>query len=210
MLNLYYLTKFSKWISQNRNIEFNDFPSKWDYKKRFDLYNWIIKKESLEAVPLNYLEFGVAQGESFRWFLQKNTHPTSSYNGFDTFTGLPEDFGVYKKGMFNNNNEPPKVNDNRANFHQGLFQQTLPQFLPKINTNNRNFILLDADLFSATLYVLTSLAPYLKKGDLILFDEFSVPTHEFRAYDEFTQSFPIKLELVAAANNYYFTAFKVS
>ena len=69
--------------------------------------------------------------------------------------------------------------------------------------------MLDADIYSATLYVLTNLAPFLKKGDLILFDEFSVPTHEFKAYYDFVQSYYINLELVAAANNYYFVAFKV-
>ena len=70
--------------------------------------------------------------------------------------------------------------------------------------------MLDADLYSATLYVLTSIAPFLKKDDIILFDEFAVPTHEFKAYYEFVQSFYIKMDLIAAANNYYFSAFKVS
>ena len=69
--------------------------------------------------------------------------------------------------------------------------------------------MMDADLYSATLYALTSLAPYLKPGDIIFFDEFVVPTHEFKAFLDFTQSYYIKLELIAAANNYYFTAFKV-
>ena len=31
---------------------------------------------------------------------------------------------------------------------------------------------MDADLYSATLFTLTSFAPFLKKGDIILFDEF--------------------------------------
>ena len=59
--------------------------------------------------------------------------------------------------------------------------------------------MLDADLYSATLYVLTNIAPFLKKNDIIFFDEFAVPTHEFKAYLDFTQSFNINLELIAAA-----------
>lgn len=70
--------------------------------------------------------------------------------------------------------------------------------------------MLDADLYSATLYVLTSLAPFLQKGDIIFFDEFAVPTHEFKAYYEFVQAFYPNIELIAAANNYYFAAFKVN
>jgi hypothetical protein len=59
------------------------------------------------------------------------------------------------------------------------------------------------------LYALTILAPVLKKDDIIFFDEFVVPTHEFKAYSDFIQSHYINLQLVAAANNYYFAAFKV-
>ena len=209
-LNLYYLTKFSLWASKNRKIPYNDFPSKWNYFKRFELYKWVLEKENLFSSPINYMEFGVAQGASFRWFLQQNNHSASRFYGFDTFTGLPEDFGPYKKGTFNNQNSPPEVNDSRAKFYQGLFQQTLPGFIGELKNDKRNIIMLDADLYSATIYVLTSLAPYLKKGDIIFFDEFSVPTHEFKAYHEFVQSYYINLELIAAANNYYFVAFRVA
>ena len=72
------------------------FFSKWDYEKRFKLYNNIIQNEKLDG-EINYLEFGVASGESFEWLMRKNTHASSSFYGFDTFTGLPEDFGQYKK-----------------------------------------------------------------------------------------------------------------
>lgn len=173
------------------------------------MYEWVLEKENLKKEPINYLEFGVATGQSFRWFLSRATNPESRFYGFDTFTGLPEDFGVFKKGMFNNNTEAPQIDDKRATFFQGLFQQTLPEFLPELNNARRNIIMMDADLHSATLYVLASLAPFLKKDDIIFFDEFAVPTHEFKAFHDFVHSYYINLKLIAAANNYYFVAFRV-
>lgn len=208
-LNAYYLTRFSAWAVQQRHVQHNDFPSRWDYNKRFTLYQQVFEMEGLANIPINYMEFGVAQGASFRWMLQQNAHADSRFHGFDTFTGLPEDWGPFKKGYFDNHSEPPQINDQRGSFHQGLFQQTLPPFLKTLNSNARNVIMLDADLYSSTLYVLTSLAPYLKKGDLIFFDEFAVPTHEFKAYLDFVQSYYVEMELIGAANNYYFVAFKL-
>src|SRR6266700_7621504 len=105
LLNLYYMTKFSLWASKNKKVEMNDFPSKWDYSKRYPLYKWVIENDNLTATPVNYMEFGVAQGVLFKWVLQQNNHPDSRFYGFDTFTGLPEDFGHFKKGHFNNNNK---------------------------------------------------------------------------------------------------------
>lgn len=207
--NLLYLSKFSSWVNKNKKIEYNDFPSKWNYQKRYDLYKWVLQNENLTGASINYIEFGVASGESFRWFLAQNNNPNSSFYGFDTFTGLPEDFGTYKKGAFNTDNKIPELTDPRGKFYQGLFQQTLPGFLLAFNNNKRNVIMLDADLYSATLYTLTSLAPYLKKDDILFFDEFAVPTHEFKAFHDFAQSFYIDLKLIAAANNYYFSVFKV-
>jgi O-methyltransferase len=208
-LNLFYMTKLSAWVNKNKRIAYNDFPAKWDYNKRYALYEWVINQENLASATINYMEFGVADGHSFRWFLQQNKNPDSRFCGFDTFTGLPEDFGVYKKGTFNTNNNTPEVSDPRAKFYQGLFQQTVPGFLKQLNNEHKNVIMMDADLYSATLYALSSLAPFLKKGDIIFFDEFAVPTHEFRAFYDFTQSYYINLELIAAASNYYFAAFKV-
>lgn len=69
---------------------------------------------------------------------------------------------------------------------------------------------MDADLYTATLYTLTMLAPYMKKGDIIFFDEFCVPTHEFLAVKNFTESYYINLKPIGACNNYTFTAFQVN
>lgn len=173
------------------------------------MYKWVFEKENLVETPINYIEFGVAEGESFRKFVQQNINSDSRFYGFDTFTGLPEDFGVYKKGKFNTNNAVPVIPDSRVKFYQGLFQQTVPGFLTELNKEQRNVIMMDADLYSATLYALTAMAPFLKRDDIVFFDEFAVPTHEFKAFHDFTQSYYINLELIAAANNYYFVAFKV-
>jgi len=206
--NLYYFTKVSAWIYKHRKIPYNDYPCKWNYERRYPFYQWVIDNEKLYE-NINYLEFGVATGESFKWFAKRINHPESMLVGFDTFDGLPEDWGPFKKGAFGTDNKLPDINDPRCSFYKGLFQQTLPEFLKDFNNNKRNVIVMDADLYSATLYVLTTLAPYLKKGDIIFFDEFVVPTHEFKAFLDFTESYYLKLELIAAANNYYFSAFKV-
>ncbi len=208
LLNLAYMTKLSKWVSENKKIAYNDFYSKWDYDKRYRLYSYVLERENLRG-PINYLEFGVASGVSFNWWMTENVHPDSAFYGFDTFTGLPEDFGPYKKGTFNTENNIPQIIDERGKFYQGLFQQTLPEFLKTFDNKNKTVLMLDADLYTATLYTLTSIAPYLKKGDIIFFDEFVVPTHEFMAYQQFIDSYYFNMELIAAANNYYFVAFKV-
>lgn len=208
LLNLVYMTKLSKWVYEHKKIEYNDFLSQWDYNKRYGMYKWVIEKEHLTG-PLNYLEFGVASGKSFDWFMAQNSHADSRFFGFDTFDGLPEDWGPFKKGAFSTDSEMPVIKDLRGKFLKGLFQQTVPPFLAEFDNSRRNVLMMDADLWSATLYVLTSLAPFLKKGDIIFFDEFVVPTHEFKAFLDFTQSYYLKLELIAAANNYYFAAFKV-
>lgn len=207
-LNLVYLSRLSKWANAQKGVAYNDFLSKWDYNKRYPMYKWVIEQEKLTE-PVNYLEFGVAAGYSFNWFMTENRHPDSRFYGFDTFDGLPEDWGPFKKGSFSNDNKMPEVIDDRGQYFKGLFQQTLPGFLQNFDNSRRKVIMMDADLWSATLYALTSLAPYLRKGDIIFFDEFVVPTHEFKAFSDFTQSHYIDLQLIATANNYYFAAFKV-
>ena len=80
-----------------------------------------IKKELL------YLEFGVASGSSFFWWMKKNTHPGSVFRGFDTFEGLPEDWGGFKKGAMAF--DQVEANDGRAEFIRGIFQESLHPFI---------------------------------------------------------------------------------
>jgi hypothetical protein len=193
----------TKWISkqETKNIPNDFYIANRDYTKRLDLFKHVVETQNLDKEPINYLEFGVAGGNSFRWFAEHCTNPDSKFSGFDTFEGLPEDFGLFKKGEMSAN--IPQMNDVRVKFYKGLFQETLPGFIKENSTNtHRKIIHLDADLFTATLYTLTSFGPYLRKGDILFFDEFNVPNHEFYAFKVFSESFYIKTRLLGAVNNY--------
>ncbi|MDP4128528.1 MAG: TylF/MycF/NovP-related O-methyltransferase [Bacteroidota bacterium] len=204
-----------KWISgANRNtLLINDFYSwKRDYPKRFKLYEAVSEGYQLDKKELLYLEFGVASGSSFFWWLKKNTHPGSVFRGFDTFEGLPEDWGGFKKGAMAFSLGEVSSDDPRAGFEKGVFQESLNPFIEanrELLHSKPKLIHLDADLFSSTIFVLSQLYPYIHKGDIIFFDEFNVANHEFFAWQIFTESFYVKLKPIGAVNNFYQTAFVV-
>ncbi len=195
----------SRWIfAQDKNCTFNDFFSlKRDYARRLDLYQHVIDSLNLHQEVFDYLEYGVSGGHSFRWWIEHTLHPDNRYFGFDTFEGLPENWGQFDKGDMAAG--IPDLKDHRVKFYKGLFQESQPFFLKEINLNNgrRKIVHLDADLFSSTLFALTSLAPYLKKGDVLMFDEFNVPNHEFLAFKLFCDSYYVKTRLIGAVNNYF-------
>ncbi len=209
LIFLGHLSSLSKWISNTKDLKFSDFPSKnFDYNKRYDLYQFILDNV-ISNNEIDYLEFGVSKGHSFKWWVKNNKHKNSRFYGFDTFSGLPEDWGPFKKGDMSNENEPPKINDSRCKFYQGIFQKTLYEFLKSYKSDKRKVVHLDADLYSSTLFVLTTFSPYFNKGDIILFDEFNVPLHEYKALKEWSESFYVNYSVLGEVNNFYQVAIKL-
>jgi len=203
-----YTAYLSKWIRKNRP-PFTSFPyNGFDANLRYDLYKHLLTTENLND-EIDYLEFGVAAGRSFIWWESNISNPKATFHGFDTFTGLPEDWGHFKKGDMTSNNKKPEIDGTRHRWYQGLFQVTLPRFLNDYDGLRRKIIHLDADLFSSTLFVLTSISPYLKSGDIIMFDEFNVPLDEFKAFKVWVDSYYIQYEVLGEVNNYYQTAIKI-
>jgi O-methyltransferase len=209
-----YLTEMNLWIMSHKNKMLIDSPLRLfrNYSLRFELYNNVSKHFGLGDKKISYLEFGVASGSSFKWWLANNSNASSNFFGFDTFEGLPEDWGgFYKKGDMMS--AIPEVNDSRASFYKGLFQDTLTEFISKNNSKisdaDVRVIHCDADLYTATIFVLSQMYPFLKKGDIILFDEFNVPMHEYKAFKEFTENFYIALSPIGQVNSFYQTAFMV-
>jgi O-methyltransferase len=203
------LAVLSIWINKHKKIKFSDFyTGTFNYSRRYLLYLHLIESEKLNDA-IDYIEFGVSKGDSIRWWAQNITNAQARFYGFDTFTGLPEDWGSFKKGDMANENMPPDLKDERCRFYQGLFQQTLPGFINSYKPNKRRVIHMDADLYTSTLYALTSVTPILKNGDIVIFDEFNVPMHEFKAFTEWTESYYIKYEVLGAVNNFYQVAVKL-
>lgn len=199
----------SRWIAKNSKCDFNDFYSfGFDYSKRELLYEHI-KKTCIPDGAIDYLEFGVSKGSSFRWWIERIKNEEARFYGFDTFSGLPEDWGPFRKGDMDNGNEPPQIDDHRHTFYQGLFQQTLIPFLKSYIPGRRKVIHMDADLYSSTLYVLTLLTPILSPGDIIMFDEFNVPRHEYKAFREWSDSFYIEYRVLGGVNNFYQVAIMI-
>jgi len=208
---LYNFSLLSSWVNKHaKKTGFSDFYRPYrNYQDRIKLYEHIATTETLGQRAIHYFEFGVASGVSFSWWLNKNKNPESLFFGFDTFEGLPEDWHFHKKGAFNH--DVPALEDKRGRFIKGLFQDTLYDFLNAYRTNDRvtRVLHLDADLYSSTLFALTMLAPYLRNGDVLFFDEFNIPNHEFSAWNDFVRSYYIKYESIGAVNNFYQTAFRI-
>jgi len=205
-----FMSELSQWRKAHPVTGYNDFyQEKWDYERRYKLYEAIANSEQLFQHPIHYFEFGVAGGYSFRWWLERNKNENSRFFGFDTFEGLPEKWGAFEKGSMAHALDSLNITDPRASFYKGLFQETVLPFLENYKSGPKKLIHIDSDLFSAALFVMTQLYRFLKPGDILLFDEFAVPQHEFLAFKIFTESFYVNYEVIGAANNYLFVAIKI-
>ncbi|WP_159447129.1 TylF/MycF/NovP-related O-methyltransferase [Paucidesulfovibrio gracilis] len=159
----------------------------FDYQNRQVLYQ-CINGRFIQKEPIDYLEFGVWQGVSFSHWLNINTHASSRFFGFDSFEGLPEDWNRgAPKGTFSQKGAVPTIEDPRATFVKGLFQQSIPPFLDGFAVQNRLVIHFDADLYSSTLYTMMALDRFITPGTIFLFDEFTAEkyTCEYAALHDY-------------------------
>lgn len=130
-----------------------------------------------------YLEFGVFEGRSMRWWSQHLPHTEARLIGFDSFEGLPQDWRPgLGAGHFDVGGEPPKIDDHRISFVVGWFDDSLPKF--EIPEHDQLIINVDCDVYSSAATVLSWAEPFLKAGTLIYFDEFPDRDHEMRAFRE--------------------------
>ena len=204
VLRVAYLAKLDAWMRRHAGVPFHASGGAVAHARREQLYAHLLREHGLGGA-VEFWEFGVASGVSFRWWLAANAHPDSRFVGFDTFKGLAEDFGPVRTGTFDRGGTPPDMDDPRASFRVGFFQDTLGPFLVEHgerDPSRRLVVHLDADLYSSTLFVLTRLAPVLRPGDVLLFDEFAVPLHEFKAFTEFVHAYAVRIRVLGEANRW--------
>ena len=164
---------------------------------------WEFSANYLEAnnKAISYLEFGVHKGYSIDYFSKLIKNRNSNLYGFDSFEGLPESWrnfvNIYPAEHFDVGGKIPSKKDPRITFIKGWFNETLPDFLKinedKLKKSDYILIHLDADLYSSTLYVLSSLAS-ISNNFYCIFDE--LPGEESRALYDFTPSYGFKYEFI--------------
>jgi O-methyltransferase len=179
-----------------------EFPSAVELGTREDMYRYV--SETLlggNGKAFDYLEFGVFEGDSIRQWCALNTNAGSRFFGFDSFEGLPEDWHSGKrKGAFSTDGKIPEIADPRLSFVTGWFQKSLRSFLISYRPQSQIVIHIDCDLYSSTLYCLTTLDPVISPGTLIVFDDFFDALHVYRALTDYCSAYMRQYRLLARSH----------
>jgi O-methyltransferase len=183
------------WIAEQRGR----IPT---FEHLYDFYRYVHDQVS-SGTSIDFLEFGVYTGHSIRFWSQMNRDPQSRFIGFDSFEGLPEDWTKkLPRGTFDVGGAVPQIDDERVSFVKGWFQNTLPGFLNGFTPRSRLVVHNDSDLYSSTLFTLANLNMLLVPGTVVIFDDFWMPTHVFRAFSDYKSAFWRSARPVAMTSNY--------
>jgi len=176
------------------------------FAERTEMYDHVHARLIGDAA-IDYLEFGVFQGDSIRHWAGLNTNPDSRFYGFDSFEGLPEDWkrfdGQMVKAHFDVDGALPDIDDDRVSFVPGWFQETVDVFLEKFEPRSQLVVHVDSDLYSSALYVLTRLDALLVPGTIVVFDEFSSVLNEFQALENYCSAYMREYDVLASAWHYF-------
>lgn len=183
--HIHKLNSVINYLEVGRWLKANGFNATPRYSDRWLMYSALAQPLSEEHVV--YLEFGVYEGYTLRRWAKLLTNPKSSFHGFDSFEGLPENWdGLRPKGTFDVKGAIPHYDDTRVKLHQGWFEDTLRHFV--LPEHERLVIHIDADLYSSTKLILDTFSADIRPGTIIMFDEFCDRLHEMRAFDEFLKA----------------------
>jgi hypothetical protein len=172
------------------------------FHDRAEMYR-SVHQRFIGGEPIDYLEFGVFQGNSIRQWAALNSHKGSRFFGFDSFEGLPEDWRTGQgKGHFNVQGAIPQINDPRVKFIKGWFENTIPPFARDFTPRNRLILHVDADLYASAMLGLVHFAPYMANGTLLIFDEFYDRENEFKALMDWQKIYKKNFRIVAEIDNY--------
>ncbi|MDA8311312.1 MAG: class I SAM-dependent methyltransferase [Actinomycetota bacterium] len=147
---------------------------------RFAVFDVAIRRV-IGSKPL-YLEFGVYRGRTMRYWASHLPSPQARLVGFDSFEGLPENWQPNAQAGAFSVGRPPEIDDPRVSFVVGWFERTLPSYEPP--AHDQLIVNVDCDLYSSTRSVLDWLAPHLRAGTLVYFDDLFNRDHQWRALQE--------------------------
>ena len=160
---------------------------------KFNLFDYVIQN-SISDRP--FYEFGVWKGVSFKYIIKR----IKKGFGFDTFTGLPENWYNEKVGAYSSDGVIPKIKGGK--FIAGNFKDTLPEFFLK-KRPLASIINFDADLYSSTLCALENCKTIIDDSTILIFDEFLMSDKweedEIKALNEFCMNNNLLYEVIAVS-----------
>jgi hypothetical protein len=181
--------KLGRWMRDHGFHFDRTLPDRWDV---FD-----VVASRVQDKRVLYLEFGVFRGRTTRYWSAKLRNPDARLHGFDSFEGLPEEWAEHAKGqIFDALGQVPVIADPRVQFFKGWFDRVLPNYT--VPEHDLLILIMDADLYSSTSYVLRHLRRYICLGTLIYFDEMNHVEHEPKAFDEFMKESSLTFRPVCA------------
>lgn len=159
----------------------------------FDLVKPFVSKTGLIA------EFGVRNGHSIN-HIAKIFSDRTIY-GFDSFEGLPEQWGDLAKGAYTVDGRLPQVRSN-VKLIKGWFEDSLPKFIQNCHENIA-FLNVDCDLYSSTATILENLSGRFIPGSIIIFDEYIMNENwredEYKAFQEWIAKYGVEYEYLAVS-----------
>lgn len=183
------------YLETGRWLKNNGFVIPRRSKSREDVFASAVRE--IRDKQVLYLEFGVHEGDTMRYWSKHLSNPRSHLHGFDSFEGLPESWHLRRpKGYFSTQGNAPQIADPRVTFFKGWFQETLPKYT--MPSHECLVVNIDSDLYSSASSVLMALRSSITVGTYLYFDELFDPHHELKAFDEYISATSARFEIVAA------------
>lgn len=138
-----------------------------DTRSFADTFETLRFAATLVTGPGEVVELGVRHGTTLRFLASQ--FPDRQLHGFDSFEGLPEAWGDQPAGLYSTMGAQPTMPANVC-LHPGWFESTLSALAG--SSEALALVHVDCDLYASTHTALTSLAPRIRAGCVLVFDEY--------------------------------------
>ncbi|SEG86549.1 Methyltransferase domain-containing protein [Thermomonospora echinospora] len=161
---------------------------------------------AVDPALLCWVELGFGSGESAMQIrdIAERAGLKMILHGFDSFQGLPEDWGGEAKRGDYTFPRPP-LDPPGVRVHQGWFHEAIPQALPDL-ADQIGFVHVDCDLYSSTRTAFSLLGERLGPGTVIHFDEYwnylEAEEGELKAFGEFVDGRELGFRYLGYNANY--------
>jgi hypothetical protein len=187
------LAEIVRHVLQSHQVQNLDLTGATKGNDRFDVLS--IAAQETQNLKGLAMEFGVFQGVTLK-HIAHAISPGRQVIGFDTFEGLPDDWGdLLEKGTFAT--KVPTLTDYpNATLQIGRIENTLPTFL-KNETEHVSLLHIDCPYYEINMFILERVLPFMPPQSIIVFDEFygypSFEMHEYRAWKETCDRFNLEI-----------------